>query len=91
MPNFKLKYEDSGNIRADCVSTVVFNLHQIKRRAFFGTPGICLASRLKETLSKCSLSKKSQRHIPFLSDLNIPLTRKESFVKMLSENDFLSN
>ena len=40
IPNFKLKYEDSENIKADCVSTVVFNLHQIKRRAFFfGTLG----------------------------------------------------
>ena len=37
--NLKLKYEDSENIKADRVSTVVFNLHQIKRRAFFfGTP-----------------------------------------------------
>ena len=33
--NFKLKYEDSENIKADRVNTVVFNLHQIKRRAFF--------------------------------------------------------
>ena len=33
IPNFK--YEDSENIKADRVSTVVFNLHQIKRRAFF--------------------------------------------------------
>ena len=40
IPNFELKYEDSENIKADCVSTVVFNLHQLKRRAFlFGTPG----------------------------------------------------
>ena len=35
MPNFKLKYEDSENIKADLVNTVVFNLHRIKRRAFF--------------------------------------------------------
>ena len=35
IPNFKLKYEGSENIKADRVSTVVFNLHQIKRRAFF--------------------------------------------------------
>ena len=39
-PNFKLKYEDSENIKAERVSTVVFNLHQTKRRAFFETPGI---------------------------------------------------
>ena len=42
MPNFKVKYEDSENMKADHVSTVVFNLHQIKRRAFFGTPGTSL-------------------------------------------------
>ena len=34
IPNFKLKYEDSENIKADGVGTVIFNLHQIKRRAF---------------------------------------------------------
>ena len=33
VPNFK--YEDSENVRADRVRTVVFNLHQIKRWAFF--------------------------------------------------------
>ena len=32
IPNFKLKYEDSENMKADRVS---FNLHQMKRRAFF--------------------------------------------------------
>ena len=35
IPNFKLKYEDSENIKSDPVSTVGFNLHQIKRRALF--------------------------------------------------------
>ena len=39
VPNFKLKYEDSGNIKADRLNTVVFMLHQIKHQAFFGTPG----------------------------------------------------
>ena len=34
IPNFKLKYEDSKNIKTDCVSTVIFNLHQIKRYIF---------------------------------------------------------
>ena len=28
------KYEDSKNTKADCVKTVVFNLHQFKCRAF---------------------------------------------------------
>ena len=32
--NFKLKYDDSEDIKADRVSIVVFNLHQVKRRAF---------------------------------------------------------
>ena len=35
IPNTKLKYEDSENINADCVNTVVFNLRQIKRRTTF--------------------------------------------------------
>ena len=30
---------DSENVKADRVNTVVFNLHQVKRRTFFGTPG----------------------------------------------------
>ena len=30
-----LKYEDSENVKSDRVNTVVFNLHQIKRRALF--------------------------------------------------------
>ena len=33
--NFKLKYEDLENVKADCINTVVFNRHQIKRRRFF--------------------------------------------------------
>ena len=36
---FKLKYEDLKDIKADRVNTVVLSLHQIKRRAFFGTHG----------------------------------------------------
>ena len=35
IPNFKLKYEYSENIKADGVNTVFFNLHQIKPRAFW--------------------------------------------------------
>ena len=46
IPSMKMsmKYEDSENIKADRVSTVGFNLHQITFRAFFGTPifsGFC--------------------------------------------------
>ena len=32
--DFKLKHKDSENLKADRVSTVVFNLHQIKHGAF---------------------------------------------------------
>ena len=38
IPNFKLKYEDSENIKIDCVNTFVFNWHQIKQRNFLGHP-----------------------------------------------------
>ena len=41
IPNFKLKYEHSENIKADPVSTVVCNLHQIKRRACFLEHPVC--------------------------------------------------
>ena len=41
IPNFKLKYEDSENIKADRVNTMAFNLYQIKLRAFFRTPNRC--------------------------------------------------
>ena len=40
IPDVKFKYEDSENVNTDHVNTVVFNLHQIQRRSFFGTPGI---------------------------------------------------
>ena len=36
VPNSKLKYKGLEDLKADCVNTVIFNLHQIKRR----TPGI---------------------------------------------------
>ena len=34
-PNFKLKYENSENIKADHLNTVIFNLRQTKCRAFY--------------------------------------------------------
>ena len=34
IPNFK--YEDSENMKADLVNTVVFNVHHIKHSAFLG-------------------------------------------------------
>ena len=48
--NFDLKYEASENIKAGGVNTVVFNLRQIKRQAFFGTPG-CLFYIMKNRVS----------------------------------------
>ena len=39
MPNFKLKNEDSENIKADCVDTVVLNLHHVNHwELFLGHP-----------------------------------------------------
>ena len=35
MPNFNFKYEDSENLKADRVDEIIFNLHQIRHRAFF--------------------------------------------------------
>ena len=39
IPKFELEYDDLENIKTDRVDAVVFNLHQIKRLKFFGTPG----------------------------------------------------
>ena len=38
MPNFKLKYEDSENVKTGSVNKVAFNLYQIKQRVFLGHP-----------------------------------------------------
>ena len=35
IPKFKLEYDDLENIKTDCVNTVLFNLHQIKRLKFY--------------------------------------------------------
>ena len=35
IPIFKLEYDDLENIKTDCINTVVFNLHQIRRLKFF--------------------------------------------------------
>ena len=37
MSNFKVKYENSSNIKTDRVDTVLFNLHQIEQRNFLDT------------------------------------------------------
>ena len=33
--NFKLKYEDSKNVKVDCISTVISNSHQTNRQALY--------------------------------------------------------
>ena len=39
---FKLKYEDSENVKADRINTVVSKSHQTNRRAFhWGHPVVC--------------------------------------------------
>ena len=47
IPTFKLKNGDSENIKADCVNTVVFNLHQIKNSGvfFLGDPVVVKISQ----------------------------------------------
>ena len=45
MEKFELRYEDSENIKTHRVDTVVFKLHQIKQRKFFGTPSKCTGSK----------------------------------------------
>ena len=68
MPNFKLKYEDSENIKADSVNKVIFNLLQAKRRAFFyGTPGRSRTrpksfKRKRDTSSSSSRSDSSPEY-----------------------------
>ena len=49
IPNFKLKYEDLENIKADRVSTAIFNLHQ--------TSEVCLGHPV--VLRECGCSEKA--------------------------------
>ena len=53
IPNSKLKDEDSENIKVDRVSTIVFKLRKIKRRAFFlgGHPVLYFAIRVPRELA----------------------------------------
>ena len=62
IPKFKLEYDDLENIKTDRVNAFVFNLHQIKRLKFFGTPVIYIGSgtHRKNALhgeGKCHLNK----------------------------------
>ena len=72
IPNFKLKYEHPDNIKADRVNVVVFNLHQIKRRAFFGTPG---SSRSKSRMLSLGPILRGQKGLlyNFIFIWNIPI------------------
>ena len=64
IPNFKLQYEDSENIKKDCVNTVIFNLHRIKRRAFFsGTLGTFYNTITVEVISKSTRDLQSYRSL----------------------------
>ena len=57
--DFDFKYEDSENLKADHTDAIIFNLHQIKHRAFFlghSVLGFFQSIRLKFSLpSFCSL------------------------------------
>ena len=65
---FKLKYEDSENIKADHVNTVIFNLNQTSG-VFIGTP-CSLNPRLPKQLLKV-VGKFSEWTIPFFIN-NLP-------------------
>ena len=51
IPKFKLEYDDSENIKTDCVNAVFFNLHQIKclMFLFWGHPAYFLFMKSKRT------------------------------------------
>ena len=57
MPNFKLQYEDSENVKADRVNTVVFNLHQIKHLGFFLGHPVCLQDIIRTRLLESILGR----------------------------------
>ena len=52
IPNIKLRCENSKVIKSDGVNTVVFNLHQTKRRAFLGHPVDLLQVYSQKTANK---------------------------------------
>ena len=73
--NFKLKYEDSENIKTDHVDTIVFNLHEIKHRAFLGVGGggrhpleqYKLSANIVTFILLCSFFMKRPKYILFWS------------------------
>ena len=42
IPNFKLEYEDSENVKIGCVNTVIFNVHKLKQELFWGHQVCCI-------------------------------------------------
>ena len=66
IPKFKLEYDDLENIKADCVNAVVFNLYQIKRLKFFGTPG---SQRLQKVFRLSVTTTSSQNQLPSIIKL----------------------
>ena len=71
IPNSKLKYEDSENIKVDRVNTIVFKLREINRRAFFlGHPVEILEHNLNDSMAK----------IPNMNEINI------AYINFLEEN-----
>ena len=55
IPNFKLKYEDSENIKIDSADPMISNLRQIKQRNFFGTRSILYIRTSMCSICKCLL------------------------------------
>ena len=73
IPNFKLKHEVLENRKADCASTVVFNLHKIKRQAFFmGHPVYSTFESIYVKL-QFQMFAKSESSITFKSDVKLLL------------------
>ena len=87
IPNFKLKYEDPENIKANSVSTVVLNLHQIKRLTiFFGTPG---SLKYKIGLLICASDSCLYRVKPCFLSRTLPVTDKIFVHKKVFRQDLL--
>ena len=65
IPTFKLKYEDSENIKADRVSVVVFNLSQTSE-SFSGTPAISETLSVIRTKVSLSVDQMWRWHIAII-------------------------
>ena len=80
--NFKLMYEDSENIKADHVNTVVFNLRQIKRRAFIlGYPVLTEQNDQKSNLKNFRIQDRIPKwNYPVKIIISITFPRERSTV-----------